>query len=98
MADTRAVVDFILNFAEANCIILPGRAPRHWKTDVKLLPSNRSMRKVYESYCTAVELTGIRKVALRTFRHLWQTLVPFVTSMRPVLDLSEEPEKNHAIC
>ena len=64
LEDTRAVVDFIFNFAEANCIILPGRAPRHWKTDVKLLPSNCSKRTVYESYCTAVELTGIRKVAL----------------------------------
>ena len=94
LEDTRAAVDFILNFAEANCIIVPGRGPRHWKTDVKLLPSNRSKRTVYESYCTAVELTGIRKVALRTFRHLRQTLVPFVTSMRPATDLCWFCQKN----
>lgn len=51
LVETRAVVDFILNFAEANAIVLPGRAPGHWKTDVKLLPTNCSKKKVYDSYC-----------------------------------------------
>ncbi|XP_041373710.1 LOW QUALITY PROTEIN: uncharacterized protein LOC121386766 [Gigantopelta aegis] len=92
--ESRAVVDFILNYAEINCIILPGRAPRHWRTDLKLLPSNCSKRTVYDKYCAAVELTGMRKVALRTFQHLWAKLVPFVSTMRPATDLCWFCQKN----
>ena len=31
---TKAVIDFIMNYAECNAIILPGRTPGHWKTDI----------------------------------------------------------------
>ena len=94
LEETRAAVDFILNYAEANCNILPGRAPRHWRTDLKLLPSSCSKRKVYDQYCSAVENVGMRKVALRTFRHLWAKLVPFVSTMRPATDLCWFCQKN----
>ena len=85
--DTRAVVDFIVNYAEANAIILPGRTPGHWKSDVKLLPTNCSKKTVYTQYCRAVDVAGTRKVALRTFRRLWQQLLPFIATMRPATDL-----------
>ena len=94
LQETRTVVDFILNFAEVHCIVLPGRTPGHWKTDVKLLPSNCSKKKVYDSYCAACEFSGVRKVALRTFRLLWQQLVPYVTTMRPATDLCWYCQKN----
>ena len=85
--DTRAVIDFIVNYAEANAIILPGRTPGHWKTDVKLLPTNCSKKKVYQHYCDASDAAGTRKVAVQTFRRLWQQLLPFVVTMRPATDL-----------
>ena len=85
--DTRAVVDFIVNYAEANAIILPGRTPGHWKTDVKLLPTNCTKKKVYLQYCDATDAAGTRKVAVQTFRRLWQQLLPFVVTMRPATDL-----------
>ena len=84
---TRAVVDFIVNYAEANAIILPGRTPGHWKTDVKLLPTNCTKKKVYLQYCDATDAAGTRKVAVQTFRRLWQQLLPFVVTMRPATDL-----------
>ncbi|XP_035246446.1 uncharacterized protein LOC118212563 [Anguilla anguilla] len=87
LQDTRAIVDFILNYAEANAIILPGCTPRHWKADVKLLPTNCSKRTVCEQYCAAVENAGMQMVTLRTFRRIWQQLVPFVSTMRPATDL-----------
>ena len=80
--DTRAVVDFIVNYAEANAIILPGRTPGHWKSDVKLLPTNCSKKTVYTQYCRAVDVAGTRKVVLWTFRRLWQQLLPFIATMR----------------
>ena len=85
--DTRAVVDFIVNYAEANAIILPGRTPGPWKTDVKLLPTNCTKKKVYLQYCDATDAAGTRKVAVQTFRRLWQQLLPFVVTMRPATDL-----------
>ena len=39
--DTRAVIDFVVNYAETNVILLPCRTPGHWKADVKLLPVTR---------------------------------------------------------
>lgn len=81
--DTRAVIDFIVNYAEVHAIILPGRTPGHWKTDVKLLPTNCTKKTVYTQYCCAVDAASTRKVSQRTFRRLWQQLLPFVTTMRP---------------
>ena len=85
--DTRAVVDFIVNYAEANAILLPGRTPHHWKYDVKLLPTNCTKTKVYQLYCVATYAAGTRKVSLRTFQRLWQQLLPFIATMRPATDL-----------
>ena len=87
-------MDFIVNFAEVNCIILPGHAPGHWKTDVKLLPSNYNKRKVYESCCAVAELSGVHKVALHIFSLLWQQLMPYVTTMLPAIDLCWYCQKN----
>ena len=43
--DTRAVVDFIVNYAEAYAVILPGRTAGHRNTDVKLLPTNCTKKR-----------------------------------------------------
>ena len=68
-------------------IILPGRMPGHWKTDVKLLPLNCSKTKVYDSYCANCDDSGIRKVAVCIVRLLWQQLMPYVTTMPPATHL-----------
>lgn len=68
--DTRAVVDFIVNYAEVNAIILPGRTPRHWKSDLKLLQTNCSKKTVYTQYCCTAAGAGKRVVSYRTFRKL----------------------------
>lgn len=85
--DTRRVLDFILNYAEINGIQLPGRTPRHWNTDVKLLPTNVNKKTVYEEYRVSCENAGFRCVKIRTFRKLWQQLCPFVRTMLPATDL-----------
>ena len=54
-----------LNYAEANAITLPGRTPGHWKTDVKLLPTKCSKKKVYQHYCDARRWQCRRSVARR---------------------------------
>lgn len=85
--DTRRVVDFIVNYANINAIELPGRTPKHWVTNAKLLPTNTTKRLVYDNYQTDCEANGHRAVKLRTFRKLWQQLLPFVRTMPPASDL-----------
>ena len=85
--DTRRVVDFILNYSEVHGIMLPGRTPKHWVTDAKLLPTNVTKRTVYEEYHTLCENSNVRCVKVLTFRKLWQQLCPFVCRMLPASDL-----------
>ena len=66
---------------------LPGRVPGYWRTDLKLLPTNSSKRKVYDAYCIAVDATTHRKVSLVTFRRIWREATPFIVTMRPATDL-----------
>ena len=44
------VVKFILNIAEQQGLILPGRVPCFKRTDVKLLPSLLTKHKLWEMY------------------------------------------------
>ena len=72
--DTRSVIDFAVNYAEGNVILLPGRTPGHWKADVKLLPTNCTKKKVYLLYCDACDAAETRKVSVQMFRRLWNCL------------------------
>ena len=81
------VYNFILNVAEANAIILPGRQSFAWKTDVKLLPTDMSKQVVYNRYVLAVEQSTARKVSDRSFLRIWQQLLPFVRNQKPATDL-----------
>ncbi|XP_035825279.1 uncharacterized protein LOC118477573 [Aplysia californica] len=85
--DTRRVVDFIINYAEIHAIELPGRTPRHWITNVKLLPTHCTKTLVYELYKTSSEEAGNHCVHISTFRKLWRQLVPFIRTMPPATDL-----------
>ena len=84
---TRAVVNFVVNYAEANAILLPGRTPGHWKSDVKLLPTNCTKKTVSVQYCSSVDAAGTRKASLRTFRRRWHQLLSYFVTMRPAIDL-----------
>ena len=83
------IVTFILNFAEAHCIILPGRQPYGWKTDCKLLPTNCTKKHVHSLYMQTVtdEQSENRPVHYTTFCRLWNELTPFVTNLKPATDL-----------
>ena len=75
--DTRAVIDFIVNYAEVHVIILPGRTPGHWKTDVKLLPTNCTKKTVYTQYCCAVDAAStLVKQPLPSHHAMPEIIVP----------------------
>ncbi|KAK3765711.1 hypothetical protein RRG08_026185 [Elysia crispata] len=86
--DTKAVVDFILNFATLHAIQLPDRTPKHWVSDVQLLPTDMNKATVYAQYKASMDAEPAGKtVSLRTFQRLWKSLVPFVCTMPPASDL-----------
>ena len=55
----------------------------HWKSDVKLLPTNCTKKTVYVQSCGSVDAVGTRKVSLCTFRRL----LTFIVTMRSATNL-----------
>lgn len=80
-------MDLIINYAEIHAIQLPGRSPKHWITDAKLLPTSTTKKLLQDEYVKVCQESGFRAVKIRTFRQLWQQLLPFIRTMPPASDL-----------
>ena len=52
-SETEEVVKFILHWAEANAILLPGRIPGYKRSDMLLLPSSSTKRSIWLQYTEA---------------------------------------------
>ena len=88
------VVKFIMNIAEEQAFILPGRVPGFKRVDVKLLPSvltNYSLWKTHGGICAS---HGHISVGYSKFCDLWTQTLPVcfdhAPRYRPVLDMSEK--------
>jgi len=57
--DFQHIVDFILNYAEDNAVILPGRVPAFKRSDIRLLPSTDTKSSVWRKYKAAMESAGL---------------------------------------
>jgi len=57
--DVESVVRFLVNFAEVNAIILPGRVASFYKWDVKILPSSETRSSVWRKYKASVISDGL---------------------------------------
>ena len=88
-------VKFLLNYADQNAILLPGRIPGYHKTDITLLPSSVSKRSIWRLYFdSAVCADQIHPVAYSTFNKHWQSLLPSIILMKPMSDLCWTCQKN----
>ena len=88
LSSVEHVVRFLLNYTEENGLLLPGRVPGYRRTDIKLLPSSLSKRRIWQVYHTAAEEDNhIQSVAYSTFCKFWATLVPSLVIMKPMSDL-----------
>ena len=96
LSSTEFMVRFVLNYAEQNPLLLPGRVPGYSRSDVKLLPSSVSKCMIWKVYQTAAENDGsMHTVACSTFNRLWRTLLPsIVIIMRPMTNLCWQCQKN----
>ena len=87
---------FLLNYAEQNALLLPGRVPGFSRTDIRLLPSSTSKRRIWKVYKEAMERVDSQAVAYTTFCRLWQQLTPYLVLMKQMTDLCWECQKNSA--
>jgi hypothetical protein len=53
--ETRLIKRFILNYAEANGVSLPGRVPGFHRDDILLLPACLPKSKVHRDYLTSTD-------------------------------------------
>ena len=58
--DIEGAVKFLLNYAEANAIVLPGRVAAFHRWDIKVLPSSDTRSSVWRAYKQAVTTAGLQ--------------------------------------
>ena len=92
---TERVVQFILNTAEQQALILPGRVPGFKRMDVRLLPSCLTKTKIWTTYQAASSVEGKPAVGYSKFCELWNQLCPFIVIMKPASDLCCTCQKNN---
>ena len=88
------VVEFILNTAEEQALLLPG-VPGFKRIDVKLLPSNLTKHGLWKTYTDICVSTGKPSVRYSKFCDLWNQLCPFIVIMWPATDLCWTCQKNN---
>lgn len=93
LSSTEFVVRFLLNYAEQNALLLPGRVPGYSRSDLKLLPSSVSKRQIWKVYEEAAMSDSMRSVGYSTFTSLWRSLLPSVILMKPMTDLCWQCQK-----
>jgi len=95
--DVKRVVQFVIGYAHDHALVLPGRVPGFKREDIKLLPSSHGKGKVYASYRDSLKDSGLRVVGESTFFSLWQQLMPFIVSAKPMTDLCWTCQKNNTL-
>ena len=93
LSSTEFVVRFVLNYAEQNALLLPGRVPGYSRSDIKLLPSSVSKRGIWKVYQAAAMSDSIRTVGYSPFTSLWRSLLPSIILMKPMTDLCWQCQK-----
>ena len=89
--------NFIISYAEANGVVLPGRVPGYKRSDLQLLPSSTTKRGVWLLYRKEAEAASIRAVGHSTFLALWQKYLPQVLITKPLTDLCAICHRNSTL-
>ena len=95
--DIKRVIQFVTNYASDHALVLPGRVPGFRRDDVKLLPSSHTKKVVYVKYTESLKDTNTRVVGESSFYSLWNKLVPYIVSAKPMTDLCWICQKNNTL-
>ena len=97
LSDIQHVVRFILQYADDNAILLPGRISGYKRDDLQLLPSSTTKRQVWETYHqSSLAAPDVKGVCYSLFCDLWNQLTPQVAVTRPMSDLCWVCQHHHA--
>lgn len=91
----KQVVKFILNTAEEQALLLPGRLPGFKRIDVKVLPLNLTKHGLWRTYTEICVSTYTLSVGDSKFCDLWNQLYLFIVIVRPAADLCWTCQKNN---
>ncbi len=94
LKEVQDVIYFLLNYCEKHALLLPGRVPGYSRTDIKLLPSSTSKRRIWNIYKETAEQAETHVIAYSTFCRLWKTQLPYIVLMKPMTDLCWKCQQN----
>ena len=94
MEDIQNIVKFILQYAESNAILLPGRVPGYKRDDIQILPSSITKRAVWKLYQHTATTLSMRNVGYSTCCRCWKQFLPHVIVARPMTDLCWTCQQN----
>lgn len=94
LEDIMNIVKFILQYAESNAILLPGRVPGYKRDDIQILPSSITKRAVWKLYQNTATTLSRRNVAYSTWCQCWKKFLPHVIVARPMTDLCWTCQQN----
>lgn len=100
ITDKEYAVRFIMNYAEAHALPLPGRMPRFNDYNIMLLPSDTTKASIHRQYVTCThnleQISGevVRCFGYREFCRLWQEVIPYIRTMTPAEDICHVCQEN----
>ena len=94
LEDMKKILEFVLQYAEANAILLPGRIPGYKRTDIQLLPSTTTKRAVWNLYQETASALSLRAVSYTCFCRVWKRFLPHVVVAKPMTDLCWTCQRN----
>ncbi len=94
LKEVQDVIYFLLNYCEKHALLLPDRVPGYSRTDIKLLPSSTSKRRIWNIYKETAEQAETHVIAYSTFCRLWKTQLPYIVLMKPMTDLCWKCQQN----
>ncbi len=92
--DVWKIIEFVMQYAEANAILLPGRVPGYKRDDIQLLPSTTTKRAVWMLHHDTSTRMGERAVAYSTFCRVWKQFLHHIVVTRPMTDLCWRYQQN----
>ncbi len=94
LEDVRNMVKFVMQYAETNGILLPGRVPGYKRDDIQLLPCSTTKRAIWVLYQETCTTLSVRAVAYSTFCRVWNQFLRHIVVARPMTDLCWTCQQN----
>ncbi|XP_056002295.1 uncharacterized protein LOC125669265 isoform X2 [Ostrea edulis] len=88
MKDRERIKTFLTKYASHHALSLPARLP-NYKSEKILLPSDTTTADMHALYERLAKEMSFRSIHLRTFQRTSHELCPYITIMKPCIDLCQ---------